>query len=58
MLQKMLRDIKRESENVGLSINLNKIMSHSEKANDKLGNTELEYVKHYTFLGQIISLEL
>lgn len=32
-----------------------KIMSNDIKANNKLGNTELEYVEQYTYLDQIVS---
>lgn len=57
-LQKMIEQLVRESEKVGLSLNTSKtkLMTNYKKVPIKPYNTaKLEYVNEYTYLGQIIS---
>nr|XP_037870351.1 uncharacterized protein LOC119629240 [Bombyx mori] len=57
-LQKMIEQLVRESEKIGLSLNTSKtkLMTNYKKVPIKPYNTaKLEYVNEYTYLGQIIS---
>ncbi|XP_030025374.2 uncharacterized protein LOC115443910 [Manduca sexta] len=56
-LEKMLEDLINESEEVGLSLNINKtkLLTNSVKYEIKSNNVPVEYVEEYIYLGQIIS---
>ncbi|GBP48757.1 Putative uncharacterized transposon-derived protein F52C9.6 [Eumeta japonica] len=56
-LGKMIQDLNKESEKVGLSMNINKtkLLTNSNKYEKKINNQPVEYVDEYIYLGQIIS---
>ncbi|XP_063619666.1 uncharacterized protein LOC134792326 [Cydia splendana] len=58
-LEKMLVQLEKESNIVGLTLNTDKtkLMTNHEKAPISLNNSCIEYVNQYTYLGQIISPE-
>lgn len=57
ILEKMIQDLNKESEKVGLSMNVNKtkLLTNSNKYEIKINNQPVEYVEEYIYLGQIIS---
>lgn len=56
-LQTMLNQLVKESQEVGLQMNLSKtkLMTNRSKINILVNNDQIEYVDEYTYLGQIIS---
>lgn len=57
ILEKMIQDLNKESEKVGLSMNITKtkLLTNSNKYEIKINNQPVEYVDEYIYLGQIIS---
>jgi len=59
-LEGMAEDLRRESNEMGLTMNLTKtkIMSNIKNLNSvELNGTKIESVKKYRYLGQILSTE-
>ncbi|GBP24130.1 Putative uncharacterized transposon-derived protein F52C9.6 [Eumeta japonica] len=57
ILEKMIIDLNKESEKVGLFMNINKtkLLTNSNKYEIKINNQPVEYVDEYIYSGQIIS---
>lgn len=58
-LEKMIQDLNRESEKIGLSMNTTKtkLLTNSDNRVISINNEPLEYVEEYVYLGQIISFK-
>lgn len=56
-LRKMIQDLNKESEKIGLTMNIDKtkLLTNSVNMEIKINNKPLECVDEYTYLGQLIS---
>lgn len=56
-LTRMIKELAKESERVGLAMNPEKtrVMTNGDRHNIDLGNTEINYTDEYVYLGQLVT---